>query len=198
MATVERLLQNGTRRGDRALRVLGDELRDKRLAVGLSQREVAWGCDISRSTYTRIEGGRCATLSIRRASQVAAVLGLDLSFATYPGGNPLRDTAQAERLSRLLVYVVAPLTYRTEVGLPQRDGQPIEQTSLGRHDLRARTKDRCRDGDADQGRSGVGAAHRPEAARRSSGQPRSSWLLTRGTTERCFGKIQPCFPGWPD
>lgn len=127
MATVERLLQHGTQRGDRALRLVGEELRDKRLTVGLSQHEVAVALRVSRTTYTRIEGGQSPTLSIRRAAQVAAILGLDLSIRTYPGGNPLRDAAQAERLSRLLALVIAPLSYRTEVGLPQREGQPREQ-----------------------------------------------------------------------
>lgn len=127
MPIVDRLLQRGTMRGEKALRMIGEEYRDKRVAVGLSQSEVARAIGISRTTYTRIEGGDVASLSIVRASQAAAVLGLDLAVRSYPGGTPLRDAASLARLARFLVQVGSPLSYATEVPLPKRSDAVPEQ-----------------------------------------------------------------------
>jgi hypothetical protein len=54
------------------------------------------------------------------AARLGSVLGLDLSVRLYPGGQPLRDGAHAERLGRVGQRVRAPLRFRTEVVLPQR------------------------------------------------------------------------------
>lgn len=131
MATVERLVERGTRRGRKALATLGEEFRDKRVAIGLSQQLVADAAGISRSTYTRIEAGKLHSLSVLIANLVAAVLGLDLGMRTFPGPNALRDGAQAAHLARVLDNVGAPLTSRTEVVLPQRPDQPFEQRAWG-------------------------------------------------------------------
>ena len=127
MPSVERLHQRGTRRGERALKTVGEEYRDKRVAIGLSQAEVARAIGVSRSTYTRMEAGHALSLSIVRASQAAAVLGLDLAVRTYPGASPLRDVASIERLARFLRHVSNPLSCRTEVPLPQRPNAQLEQ-----------------------------------------------------------------------
>lgn len=104
------------------MKLLAEELREARLMGGLSQQAVADAARISREQISRIEGGRVPTLSIIRASRIAAVLGLDLSVRVYPNGGPLRDAAHAERLRRLLVHVRSPLTSRTEVPLRLTDG----------------------------------------------------------------------------
>ena len=78
---------------------------------------------MSRSWYTRIEGGRVDGLSIEDAARIAGCLGLDLSVRLYPGSGPLRDSAHAKRLATVLEHVRAPLTYRTEVPLPPVDGR---------------------------------------------------------------------------
>jgi len=127
MPTVERLITQGTRRGERALLMLGEEYRDKRVAVGLSQQRVAGAAGISRSSYIRIERGRMDRLSIVTASRIAAVLGLDLSVRSYPGPNPMRDAAHAERLARVLRHVRPPLTCQLEAPLRQHEGRPFEQ-----------------------------------------------------------------------
>lgn len=117
MATVERLVTRGMRRARQALTILGDEFRDKRVATGLSQQQVADAAGISRSTYTRIEAGKLNSLSLAVANVVAAVLGLDLWTRVFPGPRPLRDAASAERLAHVLENVGSPLTCRTEVPL---------------------------------------------------------------------------------
>lgn len=127
MPSTERLRDRGTRRGQRALANLADEFRDKRLAVGLSQAQVAQAAGISRPTYSRIETVGFGQLPIVAASQVAAVLGLELAIRVFPGPDPMRDAAHAGRLGGVLAHVSAPLTHRTEVPLPQTPERPFEQ-----------------------------------------------------------------------
>ena len=170
MPTTERLRDRGARRGQRTLVILADEFRNKRLAVELSQAQVAQAAGISRPTYSRVETVRFAQLPIVAASQVAAVLGLDLAIRVFPGPDPMRDAAHAARLGRVLAHVSAPLTYRTEVPLPQSADRPYEQRG-GTHSYRARAVAHgSRDGDAPPKRSGSAAPYRAEAAGRSGRQ----------------------------
>lgn len=123
MATVDRTFDRGTRRGERWIRLLGEEFREQRLALGLSQQRVADAARMSRSRHSRIESGKVLGLSILDTSRIASVLGLDLSVRLYPGGRPIRDAAHAQRLQRVLGHVRPPLRYRVEVPLPRRDDQ---------------------------------------------------------------------------
>ena len=124
--SVDRALARGTRRAERTLQELGDLLRETRVGAGLSQAEVANAARMSGPPISRVERGKLQTLSIVQASRIAAVLGLDLRVNAYPGGEPLRDAAHAERLRRVLGHVRPPLRYRVDVPLPQRLGQPTE------------------------------------------------------------------------
>jgi transcriptional regulator with XRE-family HTH domain len=114
----ERIFDSGSRRAERALRDLGDEYRHARLRLGLSQREVSQAARIHRSTYSRIEAGKLRSLAVSVATQVAGVLGLNLSVRAFPGGPSIRDAGQARRLLTLVQSVGPPFTYRTDVPLP--------------------------------------------------------------------------------
>ena len=127
MPTVQRLIQRGAARGRRALSSLGEDFRQKRLAVGLSQQHVASAVGIGRATYTRIEAGSYEALSIAIASRIAAVLGLDLTIRAYPGASPLRDGAHWARLGLVLDTVARPLRAAREVALPTTNDRPYEQ-----------------------------------------------------------------------
>jgi transcriptional regulator with XRE-family HTH domain len=126
MANIERARDRGTRRGGRLLATLADEFREARYQSGVSQRFVAGRSGVSRSTYSRIENARHASLSIQDAARVASTLGLDLVVRAYPGTGSLRDGAHAERLGRLLSFAAQPLSVAREVPLPARPGS-IEQ-----------------------------------------------------------------------
>jgi transcriptional regulator with XRE-family HTH domain len=124
MGSTERAYDRGTRRGERWLKELGEELRRARLSRGISQRRVADAARISQPVYSRIERGVLPHLAVLTAARVAAVLGLELSVRAYPDGNGIRDAAHAERLGRLLAHVCPPLRYRTEVPLPGSSDHP--------------------------------------------------------------------------
>jgi transcriptional regulator with XRE-family HTH domain len=105
----------------------GDELRHERIASGLSQAATGHSAGISGSKVSRIEAAKLPRLSLVDAFGVAAVVGLDVSLRTYPGGNAIRDTAQARRLQKLLAVVAAPLQSRAEAPLPATTDVPEQR-----------------------------------------------------------------------
>jgi transcriptional regulator with XRE-family HTH domain len=85
----------------------------------LSQADVARAIGLSRSRYSRLERGLVPQLAIHTASRLAAVVGLDLSIRTYPGGRPVRDAIHASLIGALRPLVHVALSYRLEVPMPQ-------------------------------------------------------------------------------
>jgi transcriptional regulator with XRE-family HTH domain len=128
MATVERPYDRGKRRGVRLMSSFGNDLRDARVSLGLSQAAVASAVRMPASKISRIERSELPSLSIIDAALIASAVGLDLSLKTYPGGGPIRDAAQARRINGLLAHVAEPLLNRTEAPLPQRDGVPDQRS----------------------------------------------------------------------
>jgi len=97
---------------------LGYEVRHARLSAGLSQAVVARPLGWSATKVSRLESARLDGLTLFDAARIAAVVGLDLAVRAFPGGDPIRDSAQVRRLSAFLANVARPLTWRTEVPLP--------------------------------------------------------------------------------
>lgn len=124
MATGERARSRGIRRGRKQLQEFASEVFEARMAAGLSQEALGGAVDMSATKVSRIEHGKLSSLSILDASQLAAVLGLDLWLRVFPTGSPIRDAGQAKRMGRLLQNVGPPLKYRTDVPLPERPDQP--------------------------------------------------------------------------
>lgn len=118
VATRTRLVDLGESRARATLTRLTADIRQARLAAGLSQRDVARALQMDRSQYSRIERGLSPDLTVRTASRISSVLGLDLSVRTYPAGDPIRDAAQIALLERLRTRCDPSLIWRTEVPLP--------------------------------------------------------------------------------
>jgi transcriptional regulator with XRE-family HTH domain len=123
MAPTQRLYDRGTQLGNRRLATFGEDCHHQRLLLGLTQQQVADGARIDRGTYSLIERGQFEALTVVVAARIAAVLGLDLSVKTYPGGPAIRDAGQAPRLGRLLSKIGRPLQYRVEATLPSVAGR---------------------------------------------------------------------------
>ena len=117
MATRERHRDRGLRLARRIIWDLGRELRQARLAAGLSQAAVARAAQLPRSTLSRMERGLAPGLTISHGSIVAAVLGLDMSVKLYPADRPVRDIGQLRLLARFKGVVSTAWRWRYEVGL---------------------------------------------------------------------------------
>jgi transcriptional regulator with XRE-family HTH domain len=102
-----------------------EELRDARLAAGLSQERLGRSARMSKSTVGRLERGEAPEAPLSSFVVLFALLGQRLGVRPYPEGPPLRDVAHARLLSRLRETLPVALTMRTEV--------PI----VGHGDLRA-------------------------------------------------------------
>jgi transcriptional regulator with XRE-family HTH domain len=94
MATKETRLLRGRRRGQMLAARAVRELRDARLLAGLSLSAVADAVDIDQSNLWRFEAGSLTDLGIVRLSEIASVLGYEVSVGLHPIGDPLRDKGQ--------------------------------------------------------------------------------------------------------
>jgi transcriptional regulator with XRE-family HTH domain len=118
MTTRERAIDRGHRNAARALATIGAELREARVAAGLSQGFVAEAAGSSRAEISRIERAGTPMVPVRRLAAVAAVVGLDLSVRLYPAGLPLRDQAQLALLARFRRLLPRDIVWRSEEPLP--------------------------------------------------------------------------------
>lgn len=138
MATTERRVDRGTRRGQRLVQELGRELREARIAAGLSQVALSQAAGLSHPTVSRIERGQARGVSIVQLARLLTLVGLDLSARAYPSGDALRDAAHEQLLTRFLGHVVPPLTWRREVPLPgQGDPRAWDALIAGNSELTA-------------------------------------------------------------
>lgn len=97
---------------------VGEELRRARRGAGLSQRVVGRASGLSHSTVSRIESAALPNASIAELARLGAVVGLQVSVRTYPGGDPLRDAGHLKLLARFRKQISAQLSWQTEVPLP--------------------------------------------------------------------------------
>jgi transcriptional regulator with XRE-family HTH domain len=97
---------------------VGKELRQTRIALGLSQRFVASAAGASASQLGRLERGEGRKPSLGLVCRAARVLGLEASLKLYASGVPVRDAAHLALLGRFEAMLGAPLRMRREVALP--------------------------------------------------------------------------------
>jgi transcriptional regulator with XRE-family HTH domain len=109
---------DGRRRGERLVRMLGSEWQHARVAAGLAQRHVAAAVGASRSRISRIERGEVRGLTIVRAAEISAVLGMDLTVRQFPAGPPLRDAGHIALLARFDGVVSPPYRITREAPMP--------------------------------------------------------------------------------
>ena len=98
-------------------RRLLSEVRNARMAAGLSQRAVAQALGLSQAEYWRLENDR-VDLDIVRLAEVGAVLGLDLSASLHPAGEPVRDTAQLKLIARFRALLASAWHVMIEAPFP--------------------------------------------------------------------------------
>ena len=96
---------------------IGDELREARIAAGLTQREVGDAVGCSHSQISRVERGLDPNVSYALLVRIGAVVGLDLPLRAFPSGDPVRDAASLALLGRLRSQLPEAVAWRTEVAL---------------------------------------------------------------------------------
>ena len=62
--------------------------------AGLTHAELAKAVGVSRSNITRLENGEPGDLGLIRLSEIASLLGFELSVGLHPIGDPIRDRGQ--------------------------------------------------------------------------------------------------------
>lgn len=118
MATRETRQQRGSRQGDALTRRLILGLRDARLHSGVSQRQVARLVRCSQSEISRLERTEFLDVPIWRLSEIACVLGFELSASLHIVGQPLRDKGHQELIRRFLAALAVTWNALREVPLP--------------------------------------------------------------------------------
>jgi transcriptional regulator with XRE-family HTH domain len=108
VGTREGRKDRGRRRGEELLRRLIGELRTARQAVGVSQEAVARELGCAQSEVSRLERFEFGTVSLVRLSEIASLLGLEISAGLHPLGDALRDAGQERAVGRFVKDVAAP------------------------------------------------------------------------------------------
>ena len=106
------------RAAERAIRDLVDDLRARRLALGISLDVVARAVGLSPSLLSRIERHEIQWPRQDHLAALAAALGLDLRLGAYPAGEAIRDRVQLQLLPALQHRAHPSVMWRSEVGLP--------------------------------------------------------------------------------
>lgn len=96
----------------------GEELREARLALGLSQSAVGGAVSMSHAQVGRLERGATRSPRLAQVCRVARILGLEASLRLYPAGPALRDQAHLMLLARFEKRLAPPLRLRREVPVP--------------------------------------------------------------------------------
>ncbi|MGZ8437277.1 MAG: helix-turn-helix domain-containing protein [Candidatus Limnocylindrales bacterium] len=96
----------------------GREIRSARTDRGLSLDDAGRATNLSASTVSRIERGLIRHVSVVDLARLHAVVGLELSVKSYPGGQPIRDAAHVSLLQDFRAGLHGSLAWSVEVPLP--------------------------------------------------------------------------------
>jgi transcriptional regulator with XRE-family HTH domain len=118
MPTRETPSTRGLRRGRwLAARIAGD-LGDARRNANLSLREVGRRVGVGHEFIARIDRGEARAMRIDLVARYAAVVGLELSAALFPRGDPVRDEGHLDLISRFRARLHRSLRWEAEVPVP--------------------------------------------------------------------------------
>lgn len=110
----DRALRIARQRIDRAIA----DIRQARIAAGMSQQALADLVGVSRPRVSRIERKKAPEVPAHLLARMAVFVGLDLAVRTYPGGDPTLDVAHERLLARLSKRLGPGWDWQFEVALP--------------------------------------------------------------------------------
>jgi transcriptional regulator with XRE-family HTH domain len=111
-------MDRANQRADAAIRGAGREIRIARRDRNLSLDRAGAAAGISAAATSRIERGLAPEVSVLRLTQLAEVVGLELSLRLFAGGSPIRDEVHASLLGRCRDGIHPSLRWSIEVPLP--------------------------------------------------------------------------------
>lgn len=117
MSTRETRRDRGLRRGREIETRLVEELRSTRTTSDVSQRAISNALGWSQADFWRLETHRIHP-SIVDISEVASLLGLELSAGLHPVGEPLRDKGHQALIRRFRAELASAFKVLAEVPLP--------------------------------------------------------------------------------
>lgn len=123
------------------------DIRDARIAAGLSHDTVGRAAGLSASAYGRMERGEFERLPFGHVARAARAVGLAVSMRLYPAGSPVRDAGQLALESDFAGLLAGGLAFRPEVILPSPgdlrawDGMVSSRTSMAFADCEMRLGD---------------------------------------------------------
>lgn len=103
--------------GQRLQAEVGAELRNARLARGLSQADLARALHTSRFHVSRLERGAIANMGVADLARHGAAVGLRFHARFYPEGGGLRDAAQLDLLRRFRARIGDRWSWQLEAPL---------------------------------------------------------------------------------
>ena len=107
MATKQTRVMRGRRRGQMLVGRTLSELIDRRAFLGVSQRTLAHELGWSQAHVWRVEANQVA-VTVVGLSEMASVLGLELSIGVHEIGDPIRDKGQ-QAVSKRFDGLLSPL-----------------------------------------------------------------------------------------
>jgi transcriptional regulator with XRE-family HTH domain len=119
MTSRDNRMDRADRAAGRMIATAGREIREARIAAGISQGVVGRGAGISHAQVSRVERGLVRSTSVSVLARLSEAVGLELSIRTYPGGDPIRDAGHIRLLDRFRRSLHSSLRWRTEVPMPQ-------------------------------------------------------------------------------
>ncbi|HYO43528.1 MAG TPA: helix-turn-helix transcriptional regulator [Candidatus Limnocylindrales bacterium] len=117
MGTRQRAGDLGSAAARRQVEAAGRDIRDARLALGMSVAAAARRGGMSPSQHGRIERGAIRQPTHDQVGRAASAVGLDAVLRLYPSGAPVRDRGQLVTLDRFVLLLRPPLTMPREVGI---------------------------------------------------------------------------------
>ena len=112
MPSRQQLRSLGIAQADIVNRAVGREVRTLRMAANLSQAQLSAAAGVSRTYLCRLELGQVASIDLRVACILFAILGQRLTVKGWPVAEPMRDAGQLKLLDRFDARV-PPIWRRT-------------------------------------------------------------------------------------
>jgi transcriptional regulator with XRE-family HTH domain len=118
MATRQRPGDIASAEARRQVQDIGRDIRNARIALGVSIGRAARSVGLSPSQHGRIERGELRRPTVDHLARAARAVGLDLSLKAYPSDVAVRDRGQLAALGRFEAMLGGPLKLHREVALP--------------------------------------------------------------------------------